>query len=31
MGCTYGDIPMTPSEKAAYNKVEKENGRSGIE
>lgn len=31
MTCSYGDTPMTPSEKAAYNKHEKENGRPGIE
>jgi len=27
----YKDAPITPSEKAAYNKVEKENGRPGID
>ena len=31
MTCSYGDIPMTPSEKAAYNKHERENGRPGID
>lgn len=31
MTCAYGDMPLTPSEKAAYNKHEKDNGRPGIE
>jgi len=31
MTCSYKDIPMTPSEKAAYNNHEKENGRPGID
>lgn len=30
MTCTYGDMPLTPSEKTAYNKHEKENGRPEI-
>ncbi len=30
MTCTYGNIPLTPSDKTAYNKHEKDNGRSEI-
>ncbi|EXG87774.1 hypothetical protein K413DRAFT_4673 [Clostridium sp. ASBs410] len=31
MTSSYGNLPMTSSEKAAYNKHEKENGRPGID
>lgn len=31
MDCTYSDIPLTHSEKAAYNKAEREHGRPGID
>lgn len=30
MTCTYNHIPLTPSEKTAYNKHEKDNERSEI-